>query len=142
MHTPTHSSFLHIFLSQESQKVPNDEKVCTLFSRSLLLSLKKKKKKEKELKNLQKKIKKTNALPHTGSTHTPTTPENANGRATRERESARERARERARESDGRTKEVLSFFSRAGTSHPSRFFKTRFRGGRWKTKRHLICIRF
>ena len=99
----------------------------------------KKKKKEKEvLKNLQKKRlkKQTPYRTRVVVRHTRTN----NTTRKRERKSD-ERARERARErATGERRRCFLFFSRAGTSHPSRFFKTRFRGGRWKTKRHLRFV--
>tara|TARA_B100001758_G_C17910227_1_gene353217 strand:- start:200 stop:466 length:267 start_codon:yes stop_codon:yes gene_type:complete len=59
----------------------------------------KKKKKEKELKNLQKKIKKTNALPHAGcSTHAHQQHQKTRTEERRESERARERER---RENEG-----------------------------------------
>ena len=150
MHTPTRSSFYipsrYIFVTVRSTSTVkkgaqfNDEKVCTLFSHccSLLLSCEKEEKRKRSIeKSSKKKIKKTNALPHAGCCSTHAHQQHHQKTRTEER---RESERARERESDGRTEEVLSFFSRAGTSHPSRFFKTRFRGGRWKTKRHLRFV--
>jgi hypothetical protein len=115
-------------------------KKCALFSlvQTPFVLEKKKKKKEKEEKSSKRRLKKQ--TPYRTQTGCSTTRTNTNARKRERKSDEREGERERER-ATGERRRCFFFFARAGTSHPSRFFFARFRGGRWKTKRHLICIR-